>query len=139
MTLIMPKKTKRKRTLTGNGLGKCRKISFTLIVPSQKVLAAKCRLRRNYTLAISASRRLRFFYVVIKLQSTNRGAKRYSFAARSSAAMSNFFIVIIACMALGCLISSPIRAGTTCQRSPNLSLSHPQAISPPPPPSSSFE
>ena len=60
----------------------------------------------------------------------------YPFAACSNAAISNFFICIIACMPLGCLMSSPMCAGTTCQRRPNLSLSQPQAISLPPPASS---
>ena len=60
-------------------------------------------------------------------------ARFHSFAARSNAAMSSFFICIIAPIALGWRLSSPIRAGTTCQHSPNLSLSQPQAISLPPP------
>jgi hypothetical protein len=52
--------------------------------------------------------------------------------ARSNTAMSSFFICIMACIALGCLINSAIRAGVTCQQRPNLSLSQPQAISLPP-------
>src|SRR5271166_1730949 len=57
---------------------------------------------------------------------------RYPSAARSSSAMSNFVIRIIASIPLGLLISSARRAGTTCQHKPNLSRSHPQAISLPP-------
>ncbi len=53
-------------------------------------------------------------------------------AARSNSAMSSFFIFIIACMALECLTSSPMRRGTTCQLRPNLSVSNPHWISLPP-------
>lgn len=54
------------------------------------------------------------------------------FPARSNTSMSSFFICVMACIALGCLINSAIRAGVTCQQRPNLSLSQPQAISLPP-------
>ncbi len=57
---------------------------------------------------------------------------RYDFAACSNPAMSNLVIFIMASMALGWRINARICAGTICQRDPNLSLSHPQAISLPP-------
>ena len=63
-------------------------------------------------------------------------ARRYSFAAASSVAMSNFTIVIIAAIALECFRISPIFSGTICQHRPNLSVSQPQAMGLPP--SSSF-
>jgi len=46
-------------------------------------------------------------------------------AARSSSAMSSFFIRSMACIAFGCLMRSGRRAGTICQERPNLSLSQP--------------
>ena len=60
------------------------------------------------------------------------GSRRYSFAAASSAAMSNFTICIIAAIALGCFRISPIFSGTICQHRPNLSVSQPQAMGLPP-------
>lgn len=59
-------------------------------------------------------------------------ARRYSFAAASSVAMSNFTIFIIAAIALGCFRISPIFSGTICQHRPNLSVSQPQAMGLPP-------
>ena len=59
-------------------------------------------------------------------------ARRYSFAAASSVAMSNFTIFIIAAIALGCFRISPIFSGTIYQHRPNLSVSQPQAIGLPP-------
>src|SRR6266851_7872317 len=59
-------------------------------------------------------------------------ARRYSFAAASSVAMSNFTIFIIAAIALGCLRISPIFSGTICQHRLNLSVSQPQAMGLPP-------
>ena len=59
--------------------------------------------------------------------------RHYCCAAASSFALSNFVICIIACMAFGCRRSSRMFSGTTCQHTPNLSLSQPQAISLPPP------
>ena len=56
----------------------------------------------------------------------------YDWAARSSVAMSSFFICIMACIALGCLISYIIRVGTICHDRPYLSLSQPHATSVPP-------
>ena len=53
-------------------------------------------------------------------------------AARSSSAMSSFFIFIMACIALGVFRSSPMRAGVICQLRPNLSLSQPHWTSVPP-------
>jgi hypothetical protein len=52
-------------------------------------------------------------------------------AACWSAAMSSFFMVIMARMPAGWLTSLKISVGTTCQLTPNLSLSQPQAISAP--------
>jgi hypothetical protein len=54
-------------------------------------------------------------------------------AACSRSAITSFFIFIMASMALGCLRSSVIRAGTICQQRPNLSFSQPHWISVPPP------
>ena len=65
------------------------------------------------------------------------GARRYSFAAASSVATSNFTIFIIAAIALGCFRISPIFSGTICQHRPNLSVSQPQAMGLPPSSSSS--
>jgi hypothetical protein len=59
-------------------------------------------------------------------------ARRYSFAAASSVAMSNFTILIIAAIALECFRISPIFSGTICQHRPNLSVSQPQAMGLPP-------
>ena len=52
--------------------------------------------------------------------------------ARSSSAISNFFIFIMACIAFDVFRSSPMRAGVICQLRPNLSLSQPHATSAPP-------
>src|ERR1700679_3986346 len=48
-------------------------------------------------------------------------SRRYAFAARSSSAISSFFIFSIACIAADFLIRSGKRAGTICQQRPNLS------------------
>ena len=56
----------------------------------------------------------------------------YELAARSSSAMSNFFMLIMACMALEFFSSSLMRVGVICQLRPNLSLSQPQRFSAPP-------
>ena len=54
------------------------------------------------------------------------------FAARSISAISILTMFIMACIALGCLISSIRRAGVICQDKPNLSISQPHWISLPP-------
>ena len=54
-----------------------------------------------------------------------RPTAAHSCVARSSSAMSSFFIFNMASMAFGCLTRSGRTAGKICQERPNLSFSQP--------------
>ena len=68
----------------------------------------------------------------ISFELSRETVSQSSRAAASNAARSILIIPIIACIALGWLINSPMRRGTICQHRPKRSVSQPQAIALPP-------